>query len=58
MEGLQCNFADGKDMDDVMRVIDEWNAYGDKLILELLTVHGFLLLFTELILIMILISCS
>ena len=30
MEGLQCNFADGKDMDDVMRVIDEWNAYGDK----------------------------
>ena len=22
MEGLQCNFADGKDMDDVMRVID------------------------------------
>ena len=23
MEGLQCNFADGKDMDDVMKVIGE-----------------------------------
>ena len=57
MEGLQCNFADGKDMDDVMRVIDEWNAYGDKNF-GVLQVHGFLLLFTELILIMILISCS
>ncbi|MFL2706430.1 MAG: hypothetical protein ACJ0HC_00780 [Gammaproteobacteria bacterium] len=30
MEGLQCNYADGKDMDDVMKVIGEWNAYGDK----------------------------
>ena len=24
MEGLQCNFQDGKDMDDVMKVISEW----------------------------------
>ena len=30
MEGLQCNFADGKDMDDVMKVISEWNEYGDE----------------------------
>ena len=29
MEGLQCKFAAGKDMDDVMKVIGEWNAYGD-----------------------------
>ena len=29
MEGLQCNFQDGKDMDDVMKVISEWNNYGD-----------------------------
>ena len=30
MEGLQCNFQDGKDMDDVMKVISEWNEYGDE----------------------------
>tara|TARA_Y100000996_G_scaffold226716_1_gene178265 strand:+ start:1515 stop:2273 length:759 start_codon:yes stop_codon:yes gene_type:complete len=30
MEGLQCKFAEGKDMDDVMKVIDEWNDFGDK----------------------------
>ena len=30
MEGLQCNFADGKDMGDVMKVISEWNEYGDE----------------------------
>ena len=30
MEGLQCNFADGKDMSDVMKVISEWNEYGDE----------------------------
>jgi hypothetical protein len=29
MEGLQCNFAEGKDMEDVMKVISEWNEYGD-----------------------------
>ena len=42
-----------------MRVIDEWNAYGDKNFGDAITVHGFLLLYlSELILIMILISCS
>ena len=30
MEGLQCNYAEGKDMDDVMRVISQWNAFGDE----------------------------
>tara|TARA_B100001057_G_scaffold430146_1_gene456726 strand:- start:7614 stop:8372 length:759 start_codon:yes stop_codon:yes gene_type:complete len=30
MEGLQCNIRDGKDMDDVMKVISEWNEYGDE----------------------------
>ena len=30
MEGLQCDFADGKDMDDVMKVLSEWNEYGDE----------------------------
>lgn len=30
MEGLQCNFQEGKDMDDVMKVISEWNKFGDK----------------------------
>ena len=29
MEGLQCNFADGKDMGDVMKVISDWNDFGD-----------------------------
>ena len=29
MEGLQCNFADGKDMSDVMKVISDWNDFGD-----------------------------
>ena len=28
MEGLQCNFADGKDMDDVMKVMLPGIAYG------------------------------
>tara|TARA_B100000965_G_C19594082_1_gene759321 strand:+ start:2881 stop:3630 length:750 start_codon:yes stop_codon:yes gene_type:complete len=30
MNALQCQFADGKDMDDVMNVLDEWNEYGDE----------------------------
>lgn len=30
MEGLQCNFAEGKDMDDAMKVIAKWKDYGDK----------------------------
>ena len=30
MEGIQCNFQDGKDMDDAMKVISEWNDYGDE----------------------------
>ena len=30
MEGLQCNFSEGKDMDDVMRVISQWNEFGDE----------------------------
>lgn len=29
MAALQCQFADGKDMDDVMKVLDEWSEYGD-----------------------------
>ena len=29
MEAIQCNFEEGKDMDDVMKVIGEWNEYGD-----------------------------
>ncbi len=30
MTALQCQFAEGKDMDDVMKVLDEWNEYGDE----------------------------
>ena len=30
LEGLQCNFQNGKDMDDVMKVISEWNEFGDE----------------------------
>ena len=30
MAALQCQFADGKDMDDVMNVLDEWDEYGDE----------------------------
>ena len=29
MTALQCQFAEGKDMDDVVKVLDEWNEYGD-----------------------------
>ena len=30
MAALQCQYADGKDMDDVMKVLDEWSEYGDE----------------------------
>ena len=30
MAALQCQFADGKDMDDVMNVLDQWSEYGDE----------------------------
>ena len=30
MEALQCNFEEGKDMDDAMKVISEWKANADK----------------------------
>lgn len=30
MEAIQCKFEEGKDMDDVMKVISEWNDFGDK----------------------------
>ena len=30
MEGLQCNLAEGKDMDDAMKVIAKWKDYGDE----------------------------
>ena len=29
MEAIQCSFEEGKDMDDAMKVIQEWNDYGD-----------------------------
>ena len=34
MAALQCQFADGKDMNDVMKVLDEWNEYGDEYFTE------------------------
>ena len=37
---LQCNFADGKDMSDVMKVISEWNEYGVRISVSI--VLGFL----------------
>ena len=30
LAAIQCQFADGRDMDDVMKVLDEWNEYGDE----------------------------
>ena len=30
MTALQCQFEEGKDMDDVMKVLDEWNEYADE----------------------------
>ena len=30
MEALQCNFQEGKDMDDAMKVISEWRVLADK----------------------------
>ena len=30
MEALQCNFADRKDMDDVMDVLEEWKELADE----------------------------
>ena len=30
MEALQCNFQEGKDMDDAMKVISEWKVLADK----------------------------
>ena len=29
VEGFGCNYAPGKDMNDLMRVVDEWNEYVD-----------------------------
>jgi len=30
MEGLQCSFVEGKDMDDANKVIQKWKDYGDE----------------------------
>ena len=30
MEALQCNFADRKDMDDVMDVLEEWKELAEE----------------------------
>tara|TARA_Y100001936_G_scaffold180212_1_gene177144 strand:- start:1031 stop:1798 length:768 start_codon:yes stop_codon:yes gene_type:complete len=30
MEALQCNFSDGKDMDDVMKVLEDWKDISDE----------------------------
>ena len=27
VEAFACNYSSGKDMDDLMRVVDEWNEY-------------------------------
>jgi hypothetical protein len=35
MVAMQCQFEDGKDMDDVMKVLDEWSEYGDENFSEL-----------------------
>jgi hypothetical protein len=30
MVAMQCQIEEGKDMNDVMKVLDEWSEYGDE----------------------------
>ena len=30
VESFACNYADGKDMEDLLKVTEEWNEYADE----------------------------
>ena len=30
VESFACNYSDGKDMDDLLKVTEEWNEYADE----------------------------